>query len=90
MFVALDKEDWEKDGILMVCREESVADFGLKEYGEGEIGKGEEERVLEGGWICFRKGLVEAVKLVINDPERKKAGAPVQKQFMEKRLRDGL
>lgn len=90
VFVALDKADWEKDGVLVVCREENVTEYGLREYGEGEIGNGEEEMVLDGGWIAFRKGIVEAVKHVISDPERKKAEAPVQKEYMERRLQDGL
>lgn len=90
VFIALDRVDWEKEGVLVVCREENVADYGLREYGEGEIGNGEEEVALDGGWIAFRKGIVEAVKHVISDPERKKAEAPIVKEYMERRLQDGL
>lgn len=89
VFIAMDKREWEHEGVLVFCREESVAEFGLREYAPGDIGNGEEEMVLGGGWVAFRKGIVEAVKHIISDPERKKAEAPVLKEYMEKMLQDG-
>lgn len=83
VFVVLDKEEWEKDGVLVVCREESVEEFGLG----GDEGEGNgEELLLDGGWVAFRKGLEEAVETVICDPERKKAEAPTLEYYREKKF----
>ncbi|KAK2763848.1 hypothetical protein FQN54_009466 [Arachnomyces sp. PD_36] len=88
IFVVLDKEEWEEDGVLLVCREESVKDFGLGEYvaegeSEAEEGKG---KAVGGGWVTFRKKVEDAVKTVISDPERKKAEAPTLEAYREKKF----
>lgn len=92
VFIVLDREDWMGDGVLVVCREGFVGEHDLGEYlavGEGQndgVEKGEKGRVLDGGWVIYRRGLVEAVKSVICDPERRKAAAPVDEYYREKKF----
>lgn len=80
VFIVLDKEEWEKEGVLIICREESVAEHGLGEEKE------EEGRFMDGKWAAYRKSLSEAVKGVICDPERRKAAAPVVEAYREKKF----
>ena len=70
IFIVLDKQDWEIDGVLTICRQQSVAEHGLGE--EKEEGKFMDEK-----WMAYRKGLSEAIKGVICDPESRKSAAPV-------------
>lgn len=88
IFVVLDKHEWEKEGVLVVCREDSVGEFGLGEYVGAEEGNGDEGKgkLLDGGWVAFRKGLAEVVEKVISDPERKKAEAPTLEHYREKKF----
>lgn len=91
VFIVLDREDWRGDGVLVVCREEFVREHGLGEY--RAIGMGQDDEVVEkegrateGGWVVYRRGLAEAVKDVICDPERRKAAAPVDERYREKKF----
>lgn len=88
VFMVLDKEDWEKDGALVVCRVDCLGEFGLEEYVSGGDGESEEGRgrPVNEKWVAFRKGMAEAVKTVICDPERKKAEAPTEENYREKKF----
>ncbi|QKX54425.1 uncharacterized protein TRUGW13939_01511 [Talaromyces rugulosus] len=79
-FIVLDKEEWETDGVLIVCCEESLLELGLENEG-GQAVEGTD------GWFAFSKGLEDVVKMVICDPERKKALAPVLEKYRAPKFR---
>ncbi|KLJ10881.1 hypothetical protein EMPG_09818 [Blastomyces silverae] len=74
VFVVVDKEDWEHDGCLVVCRTENVAKLGVDPSDSEKV---EEKDV----WVTFRMSVEDAVKTVIWDPERRKATAPTLEKF---------
>lgn len=37
MFIVLDKQDWETHGVLIICRQQGVAEHGLGEKEEGKF-----------------------------------------------------
>lgn len=92
VFIVLDRVDWRGDGVLVVCREEFVEEHGLGEYHvvgmaqTDEVIEGEKGRVIDGGWVVYRRVLAGAVKSVIYDPERRKAAAPVDERYREKKF----
>lgn len=90
VFIVLDRDDWRGHGVLVVCQEEFVRDHGLgRAIGKGqndEVTEGKKGRVMDGGWVIYRRELAEAVKDAICDPERRKAAAPVDERYREKKF----
>ncbi|PGH00857.1 hypothetical protein AJ80_09109 [Polytolypa hystricis UAMH7299] len=76
--VVIDKEEWATEGVLVVCRQEHVAKFGLVTKG-GQAVQGK-----DGGWLAFRMSMEDAVKTVIWDPERRKAEAPTLEAYRDR------
>lgn len=79
MFIVLDKQDWETHGVLIICRQQGVAEHGLGEKEEGKF--------MDGKWGAYRKGLSKVIKGVICDPESRKSAAPIMEAYREKKLR---